>query len=134
MFFWTKHNEAHCVLKKFIRQQQFSFSLHQSWRLFLGTYNFWTQPFSVLIQPWSDKDFVKNFLRQREKERERERERERESGSIGKSSFVFAIKIKLQNLLKMILSYQKSSFCLQDFRIFNSRFSSFFLSWLLLIL
>ena len=39
MFFWTKHKEAHCVLKKFIRQQQFSFSLLQFWGLFLGTYN-----------------------------------------------------------------------------------------------
>ena len=55
-----------------------------------------------------------------ERERERERHRERESGWVGKSAFVFAIKIKLKNLLKMTLSYQKSSFCPQDFRIFIS--------------
>ena len=36
MFFLTEHKEAHCSLEKFIRQQQFSFSLLYFWRHFYG--------------------------------------------------------------------------------------------------
>ena len=51
--------------------------------------------------------------------------------------FVFSIKITLEKLLKMILFYQKNSFCSRDFQIYvlpSSLFSSFFLFSSLLIL
>ena len=52
MLFSIEHKEAHCLLEKFIRQQQFSFSILHFWGHFLGAHNVWMLPFLVWIRPW----------------------------------------------------------------------------------
>ena len=49
--YWIEHKEAHCLLEKIFRQQQF-FLFFIFGDIFLGAHNVWTLPFSVWTPPW----------------------------------------------------------------------------------